>query len=273
MTLELRGLNVTYLTPQGEVPAVRGCDLTVKRGELTALVGESGCGKTSVLMAVPRLLPVSARAEGEILCDGTDLMRLNEPDLNRWRWRRLALVPQGSSSAFSPHLSIETHFREALLRHRVVRTGQAARARTHELLEDMGLTSSFARRYPHELSGGQKQRAALALALACDPDYLLADEPTTALDVVIQKEVMTLIADRTRSRGLGLLLVTHDLLLASEFCDTLHVMKDGRIVESGSVDCICRTPEHPYTQLLLAALVPDPEAAEPNARSEVTAHD
>ncbi|MDR3265398.1 MAG: dipeptide/oligopeptide/nickel ABC transporter ATP-binding protein, partial [Synergistaceae bacterium] len=189
MKLELQNLSVTYASRNGDVRAVRDCCFSVSRGDVVGLVGESGSGKTSALMAIPRLLPRGTLVTGRVVCDGEDIASLGEEHLNRWRWRRIALVPQGASASFTPHLSIGTHITEVLTFHMNL-TGANARPRAVELLRTVGLDAPFFARYPHELSGGQKQRAALATALACDPDFLLADEPTTALDVVTQKEVL-----------------------------------------------------------------------------------
>ena len=173
--------------------------------------------------------------------------------MNTWRWRRIALTPQGAMNSFTPHLSIERHITEVLTEHKGM-TKHEGRGYAAELLRAVGLDTAFLVRYPHELSGGQKQRAALATALACEPDFLLADEPTTALDVVTQKEVLDTIVSLVRGRGMGLLLVTHDLPLAAGICDVLTVMKDGKIVESGPPVKVVGDPKSPYTRQLIEAL-------------------
>ncbi|MDR2529176.1 MAG: ABC transporter ATP-binding protein [Synergistaceae bacterium] len=248
--IEVRNLSVTY---QGGVQAVRNCSFSVAKGEIVGLVGESGSGKTSALMAIPRLLPVGTTVAGQILCDGHDLTALPEETLNTWRWRRMALTPQGAMNSFTPHLTVERHITEVLTQH-LGMAQRKGRERAGELLRDVDLEQSLLSRYPHELSGGQKQRAALAVALACEPDFLLADEPTTALDVVTQKEVLDTLVRLVRGRGMGLLLVTHDLPLAARLCDSLIVMKDGEIVESGLSQRVIDAPEHVYTQQLIEAI-------------------
>lgn len=253
MKLELEGLNVTYRAKSGDVHAVKNCTFAVGKGDIVGLVGESGSGKTSALMAIPALLPPATRVKGRILCDGEDLLTLSEDQINLRRWKRFALVPQGASSSFTPHISIGRHITEVLDVHLGL-TGRAACSRAAELLETAELDASTFDRYPHELSGGQKQRAALAIALACNPDFLLCDEPTTALDVVTQKEVLDMIVARVRERGMGLLLVTHDLPLAAMTCDVLVVMKDGEVVETGAAREVALNPHHPYTQRLVGAL-------------------
>jgi ABC-type glutathione transport system ATPase component len=254
MTLELRDLSVTYrAATQGEVRAVKDCSLSIAKGGILGLVGESGSGKSSALMAIPRLLPKSALVSGGIFCDGVELSALGSAAMNDWRWRRVALVSQGAMNSFTPHLSVERHITE-VLEHHMKTSRREGRRQAAELFRTVGLESSLLSRYPHELSGGQKQRAALATALACEPDFLLADEPTTALDVVTQKEVLDMTVSLVRGRGMGLLLVTHDLPLAAAICDTLVVMKDGSIVESGPSRRLIDAPQNPYTRQLIQAI-------------------
>jgi ABC-type glutathione transport system ATPase component len=254
ITVELRGLSVTY---RGEVRAVRDCSFSVAKGAIVGLVGESGSGKSSVLMAILRLLPAGTAVSGKIFCGGKELSALEEESMNAWRWRRLAFVPQGAMNSFTPHLSIGRHITEVLERHGNVNgnmTGRERRERAADLLRAVGLEPPFLSRYPHELSGGQKQRAALATALACDPDFLLADEPTTALDVITQKEVLDMTVSLVRKRGMGLLLVTHDLPLAAGICDVLIVMEDGAVVESGPSRQVIEAPRSPCAQRLIRAI-------------------
>ncbi|MDR1874989.1 MAG: ABC transporter ATP-binding protein [Synergistaceae bacterium] len=259
-TLWLSRLSVTYrprTAGQGEVRAVRDCSLRFSRGEIAGLVGESGSGKSSVLMAIPRLLPAGTLISGEIRFHekgaATDLVKLDEGAINAWRWRRIALVPQGAMNSFTPHLTIERHITE-VLEHHLRMTRRESRGHAAELLRTVGLEPSFLKRYPHELSGGQKQRAALAAALSCDPDFLLADEPTTALDVITQKEVLDVIVQLVRARGMGLLLVTHDLPLAAGVCDSLFVMKDGLVDDGGPVREVIESSPKPYTRSLIRAI-------------------
>ncbi|MDR1943259.1 MAG: ABC transporter ATP-binding protein [Synergistaceae bacterium] len=251
--VELRSLSVTYRGRDKEVRAVENCSFSVATGDLVGLVGESGSGKSSALMAIPRLLPPGTLVAGQVICDGEDLLSLKEEAMNVWRWRRIALVPQGAMNSFTPHLTIERHITE-VLEHHMKTPRREGRERAAQLIRTVGLDESALGRYPHELSGGQKQRAALAAALSCEPDFLLADEPTTALDVITQHEVLETTAELVRGRGMGLLLVTHDLPLAAGICDTLIVMKDGRIVESGPSRKLASAPEQPYTKRLIEAI-------------------
>lgn len=235
------------------VRAVRDCSLSVSRGEIAGLVGESGSGKSSVLMSIPRLLPESASVTGKIFCGGAEISSLSEAEMNRWRWRRIALVPQGAMNSFTPHLTIGRHITEVLEHHFGMPRNESA-ARAVELVKIAGLNGHAASRYPHEMSGGEKQRAALAAAIACEPDFLLADEPTTALDVITQKEVLETMTSLARERGMGILLVTHDLPLASGSCDSLLVMRDGVIVERGPAREVISSPQVPYTRALIDAV-------------------
>ena len=253
ISLDIEGWSVTYTGGGKQVHAVKSCSLSVSRGKIVGLVGESGSGKSTLLMSVPKLLPPGTITSGSIRCAGEEISRLGEDEINLWRWRRIALIPQGAMNSFTPHLTIDRHISEVLARHlgtpKHDRAGIAA-----ELAATAGLERAVLYRYPHELSGGQKQRAALSLALACGPDFLLADEPTTALDVITQKGVLETIASLVREHGMGLLLVTHDLPLAAVVSDSLVVMKDGEFVEQGSSSEVSRSPRHPYAQKLVAAI-------------------
>jgi ABC-type glutathione transport system ATPase component len=254
--LEVIGLSVTYPGRGGNrdgVRAVRDCSFAVTPGETVGLVGESGSGKSSILMAIPRLLPEGAFVSGKIICGGVEISALGEAEMNRWRWRKIAIVPQAAMNSFTPHLTIGRHITEVLEYHLKMSKNDSA-SMAVKLLETAGLDGSAASRYPHELSGGEKQRAALASAIACEPDFLLADEPTTALDVITQKEVLETITSLTRNRGMGTLLVTHDLPLAAGSCDSLMVMKDGVIVERGPSAKVTSSPDEPYTRLLIDAV-------------------
>jgi ABC-type glutathione transport system ATPase component len=253
ISLDIEDWSVTYNSGEKQVRAVKNCSMSVTRGKIVGLVGESGSGKSTLLMSVPKLLPPGTVTSGRILCAGEEISRLGEDGINLWRWRRVALIPQGAMNSFTPHLTIERHISEVLERRLdIPRRGRAEKAA--ELAAMAELEHDALYRYPHELSGGQKQRAALSLALACGPDFLLADEPTTALDVITQKGVLETIASLVRERGMGLLLVTHDLPLAAEVSDLLIVMKDGEFVEQGPPREVSRSPRHPYTRKLVAAV-------------------
>lgn len=250
--LDLQNFHVRYAAQSEE--AVRGLSFSVRPHSFSGLVGESGSGKSTLIMAALGLLPQGAHASGEILFEGRNLLSLPEEELRRLRWKRIALVPQGAQNSFTPVKTIGTHVEEVLKVHCGVR-GCEAEAKTAELLGETGLDRSIARRYPHELSGGQKQRAAIALALACSPSLLLADEPTTALDVVTQAGILKLLVRLQREKGLTILFVTHDLPMAASVCGELFVMKDGLLAERGDPQTLLTHPRHPHTQALVRAML------------------
>lgn len=249
--LQVRDLNVWYsLGEGGENHAVRDLSFSLDPGQRLGLVGESGCGKTTALLALMALLPPTASVSGEVLFEGENL--LNEDIARGHRWRDIALVFQGAMNAFNPVRRIEDQLIEPMLVHKSV-AADAARNRARELLEMVGITASAGRRYPHELSGGMRQRAMLAMALACDPKILIADEPTTALDSMVQAQILQLVSKLSDELGLALLLVTHDLPVVSQVCSQAVVMYAGALAESGPVADLYHRPQHPYTRLLYAA--------------------
>jgi peptide/nickel transport system ATP-binding protein len=251
--LEIENLNVWFDLPDGgELHAVQGVTMSLDAGGRLGLVGESGCGKTTTALALMGLLPSNASAAGRVLLDGTDLLAGGEETMRPHRWVDVAIVFQGAMNALNPVRTVGTQIVEALELHGQSRRG-AARAQTGELLEAVGIPASRAERYPHELSGGMRQRAAIAMALSCKPQVLIADEPTTALDVMVQAQILELLDALCRDFGLALLLVTHDLPVVAQLCDRAAVMYAGEIVESGPVDSLYHEPRHPYTRLLFAA--------------------
>ncbi len=242
--LELRDLHITYRSERGDVPAVRGVNLTIDPGETVGLAGESGCGKSTIAGAVLRLLPKETEVTGQILLDGEDVYDMNPGRLRAVRWTSAAIVFQGALHALNPVQRVGNQIAEAIRLHSS-NSKQAADDRVRELLERVGLPPDRARSYPHQLSGGQRQRVLIALALACEPKLLIADEPTTALDVMVQAQVLELLAELQRDRGLGLLFITHDLSVLTSTCERLAVMYAGRIVEDGPSHDVFGTPEHP----------------------------
>ncbi|MDO9508066.1 MAG: ABC transporter ATP-binding protein [Thermovirgaceae bacterium] len=250
--ISIRSLSITYETSARSVPAVREVSLDIPAGKITAIVGESGGGKSSLVYGILRLLPPEASFSGSILYGRENIVSASDAWIRNFRWKKAALVTQGAMNSLTPVISVGSQIAEVLQ----VKMGlkrQEAMKRAGELLEMTGLPADYARRYPHELSGGQKQRAVIAMAMACSPDFLLADEPTSALDVITQAEVITTLAGMVRRRGMGLLLVTHDLPLAASICDTLAVMHRGRIVETGTPASILKSPSHSHTRELLSA--------------------
>ena len=250
--LSVRNLNVTYTTQGGEVPAVRGVDLEVGRGEVLGLAGESGCGKSTVAHAVLRLLPPGARAEGEVLLDEEDVLAMKPGRLRAVRWTEAAIVFQGAMHALNPVRRVGDQIAEAMTIHRRASEREAL-LRARELVEQVGLPARRARDFPHELSGGQKQRIMIAMALACNPSLIIADEPTTALDVMVQAQVLALLSGLQREFGLAMIFITHDLSVLVEACDRIAVMYAGRVVEEGPSESLFGSPAHPYTRSLAAA--------------------
>ncbi len=256
--LEVRGLSVGFLTgTRGEVrDAVEGVSLTVARGRRVGLVGESGSGKSLTSLAILGLLDAgTTRVSGQVLYQGEDLRAAGPERQRALRGDRMALVFQDPLAAMNPVLRVGAQVVEALTSRRRMRRGEA-RARAVELLKRVGVPDAEARAdaWPHELSGGMRQRACIAMALACDPDLLIADEPTTALDVTVQAQVLDLLGAVQAERGLGILLISHDLGLVAGWCDEVHVMYAGQLVESGAAERVLTRPRHPYTAALLESL-------------------
>ena len=251
--LELDELHVWFDLGEGrELHAVQGVSLQLEPGQRLGLVGESGCGKTTTVLASLGLLPQTASVAGRVLLNGEDILAGGEDSIRPHRWTDLAIVFQGAMNALNPVQTVESQIVEALELHGRA-SGRTARLRVGELLEAVGIPRDRGTRFPHEFSGGMRQRAAIAMALSCDPSVLVADEPTTALDVMVQAQILELLDTLCRDFGLALLLVTHDLPVVAQLCDRAAVMYAGEIVEQGSVDALFHDPRHPYTRLLFAA--------------------
>jgi oligopeptide/dipeptide ABC transporter ATP-binding protein len=258
--LEARDLSVVYEPPGGaRIHSVRGVTLELGRGEFVGLVGESGCGKSTLGYALVRLLRPPARLEsGRILFDGADITHLEGEALRRSRRRGFAIVLQSGMNALNPVRTVEAHFGDVMRAHEKV-SDDAVRHRATELVERVHLDQAVLRRYPHELSGGMRQRVSIALALALDPRLVVLDEPTTALDVVVQRAVIETIQELQREIGFTALLISHDLGLVLSAADRTLVMYAGRIVEDQPAEAMLRDPRHPYTRALLGCY-DDPRA-------------
>jgi len=252
--LRIRNLTVTY-GGEATVRAVDGVDLDVSPGQVVGLAGESGCGKSTLALAVARLLPRGAEVSAdELSFAGTDLRAVDEAGLRALRWRRLSLVFQGAMNGFNPVMTIGDQIGEAIRTHEPGMHRRAVRDRVAELLTEVGIAAGRGADYPHQLSGGMKQRAMIAMALACSPDLVIADEPTTALDVMTQAQILDLIRALADELGLAMLIISHDLTVLAELCDRVAVMYAGRIVEQGPAEAILTVdshPAHPYTRRLL----------------------
>jgi peptide/nickel transport system ATP-binding protein len=252
--LEVRDLRVAYREAGRVVPIVDGVSFTLERGEALGLAGESGCGKTTTALALLGLLPSGLRrTSGEVTLNSTrGVMLLHRRTPTGWRdvrWKTASMVFQGAMNALDPVIRIDRQIAEAIRLHE---PGADADARVGELLERVGIPSSRRRQYPHEFSGGMRQRVMIALALACGPELIIGDEPTTALDVMTQGQILQLLEDLRRDLGLALLLITHDLSVIAETCDRVAIMYAGQIAEQGPVHDILASPQHPYTGRLLA---------------------
>jgi oligopeptide/dipeptide ABC transporter ATP-binding protein len=251
--LQVEDLHVWFeLEGGGELHAVQGVNLSLEPGERLGLVGESGCGKTTTALAIMGLLPPNASVSGRVLLEGEDILAGGEDAIRPHRWVDIAIVFQGAMNALNPVRTVGQQIVEALELHKRAR-GAAARTRTAELLEAVGIPAGRAQRYPHELSGGMRQRSAIAMALACSPKVLIADEPTTALDVMVQAQILELLDGLCRDFGLARVLVTHDLPVVAQLCNRCAVMYAGEIVERGPLEAIYHTPGHPYSRMLFAA--------------------
>jgi oligopeptide/dipeptide ABC transporter ATP-binding protein len=251
--LEVQDLHVWFdLERGGELHAVQGVTFELAAGERFGLVGESGCGKTTTILALMGLLPATASVSGRVLLDGENVLARGERSVAPHRWREVAMVFQGAMNAFNPVKRVGEQIAEPMELHQIAE-GREARRRVDELLERVGIPAERADRFPHEFSGGMRQRAAIAMALACKPKVLLADEPTTALDVMVQAQILELLVALADDFGLALVLVTHDLPIVAQVCERAAVMYAGEIVESGPTDSLFHAPRHPYTRLLFAA--------------------
>jgi peptide/nickel transport system ATP-binding protein len=254
--LEVRGLRTSFATRAGVVRAVTGVDFSVARNEVLGLVGESGCGKSVTSLSILGLIGEPGRVEGgQVLLEGVDLLRLPRDQMRRIRGDRIAMIFQQPQSSLNPVMRVGRQISEALEIHRGLR-GRSARSRSVELMAMVGIPDARRRAdaYPHELSGGMAQRVMIAIALACEPELLIADEPTTALDVTIQAQILDLMRKLKEETGTAIILITHDLGVVAEMCDRVAVMYAGEIVEQSSVRTLFTDPRHPYTRGLIGAV-------------------
>ncbi|BCL23344.1 ABC transporter ATP-binding protein [Streptomyces tuirus] len=257
--LDVRNLTVTYA---GGSAAVRGVDLRLEAGQKLGLAGESGCGKSTLALALLRLLPAGARISGEVLLDGEDVLTMKWGRVRAVRWAGASIVFQGAMHSLNAVHRVGDQIAEPILLHRKA-TAAGAKRKTGELLEQVGLPAARADAYPHELSGGQRQRVMIAMALACDPRLVVADEPTTALDVMIQAQILRLIEQLVADQDLGLIMISHDLAVLADTCDRLAVMYAGRVVEEGPARQVYEDARHPYARALSAAF---PRIGDPVSR-------
>ena len=254
--LELRDLVVEYGTERGAVTAVNGVSLAIRPGEIVGLAGESGCGKSTIANTILQVLrPPGRIAGGEIVFKGRNLVGLPPSELRQIRWRHIAMVFQSAMSSLNPVTRIEDQFVDMFRAHQKI-SKRFATMKSAELLEVVGIDRDRLRAYPHELSGGMRQRVVIAMAMALGPELLLLDEPTTALDVIVQREILQQLEELQREMGFAVLFITHDLSLLVEFSDRIAIMYSGDIVEEANADELFAHPAHPYTAGLMASFPP-----------------
>ena len=253
VVLEVKNLRISYATKIGSVKAAEDVSFKIRCGEFVGLSGESGCGKTTAALSIMHLLPKEGVVEeGEILFKGRNILEYSEKEVQEYLWRDVSMVFQGAMNALNPVHRIINQMTTAIRIHEDI-TEEEARERSLQLIESVGIDLSRARAYPHELSGGMKQRLMIALSLVCHPSLVIADEPTTALDVMVQAQIMDLMRQLRSRTSLALLLITHDLSVIAETCDYVIIMYAGRIAEAAKTETIFEKPEHPYTRKLIAS--------------------
>ena len=252
--LKVVDLALRYSTRQGEVKAIQEVSFDLARGQSLGLVGESGCGKTSLANCLMRLLPDNARlVGGEVFLDGRDLLSLSEEDIRKVRWRRISMVFQAAMNSLDPVYKVGQQVVEAIETHGVETTVADARERVARLFRMVGLDPQLMERYPHEFSGGMRQRAVIAMALSCDPDIIIADEPTTALDVIVQDRILRELKGIQEKFQMSVIYITHDIAVVAEVTDRIGVMYAGNLVELGDTADVFRAPMHPYTAALMSS--------------------
>src|SRR6266516_186927 len=252
--LDVQHLTTHYETLRGWVRAVEDISFSVKKGEALGIAGESGCGKTTVALSLLKILPRGGRIrKGKILFEGRDLVPLRDGEMRKIRWSGISIVFQGAMNAMNPVFKVGDQIIEAIRLHEHDVSRADARARAEALFEMVGVESSRLDNYPHEFSGGMRQRALIAMALACNPRLLIAVEPGTALDVIVQAQVLRLLRDLKDKLGLSMMMISHDLSIVAEVCEKIAVMYAGHVVEYGKIDAVFKVPLHPYTQGLLGA--------------------
>ena len=260
--MTVKNLSIDYkMTSGATARAVDEVSFTLRKGETMGLVGESGCGKTTLMLGMLHLLPSTGSiAGGKVIFDGLDISSFDEEEMRDIRWKRISIIFQGAMNALNPVRTVGDQISEAIIQHDLEYPRERLDARVEELLDLVGISRDRKEDYPHQYSGGMRQRAMIAMALACDPEIVIADEPTTALDVMIQAQILELLTTLREKLGLSIILVTHDLGVVAEMCDSVLVMYGGVLAEYAPVDVVYNSPRHPYTSELLKAF---PDLANP----------
>jgi peptide/nickel transport system ATP-binding protein len=262
--LDVQNLSINYLNDERVARAVQNVSFQLHEGELLGLVGESGCGKTTLMMALMRLLPSAGEiANGHVFFRGQDLTAISEQEMNGIRWSGISIIFQGAMNSLNPVRTVGDQIAEGIRQHIPNMSPAAIDKRVIELLDLVGIAAEHKDHFPHQYSGGMRQRAMIAMALSCNPQIVIADEPTTALDVMIQAQILDLLDELRHKLGLAVIFVTHDLGVVAEMCDSVLVMYGGVTAEYAGVDTIYNSPRHPYTQELLKAF---PDLSQPDKR-------
>jgi peptide/nickel transport system ATP-binding protein len=263
--LDVRNLSVDYVSEHDQpAHALEDVSFLLREGEILGVVGESGCGKSTLMLSLMRLLPAAGRITGgQIQSHGRDLLDLSEKEMEHVRWREISMIFQGAMNALNPVMRVGDQIAEAIMWHNSIESKKSVDNRVSELLELVGIGANRREQYPHQFFGGMRLRAMIAMALACSPQIVIADEPTTALDVMIQAQILELLLSLRDKLGVGILFVTHDLGVVAEVCDTVLVMYGGVVAEYADIDTIFNNPQHPYTQELLKAF-PDLSTGTPD---------
>lgn len=266
--LEVRDLRVSFDTPDGEIFAVTGFDFSLDRGETLAIVGESGSGKSQSALAIMGLLAENGRATGNAIFGGRDLMQLSQDELNEVRGREISMIFQDPMTSLNPYLTIEQQMAEVVMHHQGLRR-EEARAHAVEMLRAVRIPDpeERIRQYPHQYSGGMRQRVLIAMGLLCEPALLIADEPTTALDVTVQAQIISLVGELREESSMSIIIITHDLAVVADIADRIIVMYAGQLVEQGSAKDVFYNPQHPYTQGLLRSVPRLDHVAESSLKS------
>ncbi len=255
--LEVRDLSTHYFLKESRVRAVDNVSFTVERGKMLGLAGESGCGKTTVALSLIRMLPTAGRiVNGEVILDNTDLLKKSKEEMRKSRWKDISYVFQYAMNAFNPVMNVGEQIAEVIIEKSEVTSRSVKKEaweKVRELFEIVGMDPDRVKNYPHEFSGGMKQRAIIAMAMACSPKLLIADEPVTALDVIVEKKILKLLKKLQRDFNLGVIFITHDLSVIAESCEEVGIMYAGRLVEVGDAVTIFHHGAHPYTRLLIKA--------------------
>ncbi|MBM3145548.1 MAG: ABC transporter ATP-binding protein [Chloroflexi bacterium] len=251
--LKVEDLTMHYMTRTGEVSAVDNVSFALRKGESMGLVGESGCGKTSIAATLLKLLPENAKVKsGKVLVNGTELLSLSEEEMRSIRWKRISMVFQAAMNSLNPVYKVGDQIIEALENHNMISSNEEARKRVEDLFLLVDLDPKMMDQYPHEYSGGMRQRAVIAMAMACHPDLIIADEPTTALDVIVQDNLLREMTAIQKKLGMSMIYISHDIAVIAEVSDRIGVMYAGRLVEYGSAKQIFKRPLHPYTHGLMS---------------------